>query len=91
MDDYTWHARDLCEDALKWNLDDYEALLALGRLKEQLGHEEESRQLNSVGLKYVAVQFPLSPFLPPLHNLSFSVSEVRDQEEGHKGGQMTGK
>ena len=59
MDDYTWHARDLCEDALKWNLQDYEALLALGRLKEQLGHKRESKELNDEGLKYV--HFLLEP------------------------------
>mmetsp|Transcript_37409 Transcript_37409/g.80788 ORF Transcript_37409/g.80788 Transcript_37409/m.80788 type:complete len:766 (+) Transcript_37409:162-2459(+) len=61
MDDYTWHARDLCEDALKWNLQDYEALLALGRLKEQLGHERESKELNDEGLKYVG-EMPCIPY-----------------------------
>ncbi|QDZ24172.1 hypothetical protein A3770_12p66900 [Chloropicon primus] len=61
MDDYTWHARDLCEDALKWNLDDYEALLALGRMKEQMGDVEASQALNSRGLKHIG-EMPCMPY-----------------------------
>ncbi len=61
MDDYVWHARDLCEDALKWNLDDYEALLALGRMKEQLRDVEASKALNAMGLKHIG-QMPCIPY-----------------------------
>ena len=60
MDDYTWHARDLCEDALKWNLDDCEARLALGRLMEQLGERESSKALIATGLREIG-EMPCVP------------------------------
>jgi tetratricopeptide (TPR) repeat protein len=61
MDDYIWHARDLCEDALRWNHQDYEALLALGQMKEQLGDSEASKAMNEIGLAKIG-QMPCIPY-----------------------------
>ena len=61
MDDYVWHARDLCEDAVKWSLEDYEALLALGQMKERLGDVEASKALNAMGLSHIG-KMPCIPY-----------------------------